>query len=462
VTEPFRFRNAAVAIPAANIDEYLEVRGAPAVFDMWKARVLLALASFIGGPKLSVTVVGSLDGDARAWLEGFCTIARAAAPPEPALATETNLTILTLPSMYADCAAVQDMLAACAGGTGPDGLFIADAQPNQCGDATHSFASVFSALSSAGYLQLHDGYFSAWSRARSPELQSHAMAETETVAAGLQARMLFIIGHARSGTSALFELLNYHPELLLLYESNSFQPRMRRRFAENFSDRMAKLRPAVRWGFFCSPPLSGPDHPLTVLPALLEHYRIVGEKIALSPRENRFDVCPVSESLKFYTRHFPFSKYIFLARSPFEATEAIHRILPGADLAEILRLYAAYMAGMLQHQSILPTSCVLFMEDFGHLNSAALNHLVGFDMLSDNITLSPDARTTRQTAPAPDWKDLAYELRGANNLYDRTRSMFSTNGYLMRRDVELPVFEAVVANWKATAANAAERAFTAL
>jgi hypothetical protein len=459
MTALFHFDNAAIAVPSADIDHYLEARGLPAGFDIWKSRTLLALASLVGSPTLTVTTVGGLESDAAAWLEGYCAIVRANALRGQQSETATSLAVLTVPSMHADCLAVQAIFAACAAGTGPDALFITNADPAHSQDITHSFASAFRALSAAGYLHLHDGYFSAWMRASAPELRSHAVAETQAIEASLQARMLFIVGHARSGTSALFELCNYHPDLLLLYESNSFLPRMRRHFAENFSARMAASRPSSRKGFFCSPPPSGPDHPLTVLPALLEHYRMVGEKIALSPRPDRFHTCPVGVCLNFYARHFPFAKYIFLARTPFEATEALHRILPQADLGEILRLYTAYMAGMLQYQGVLPASRVLFMEDFEHLNSAALNQLVGFDMLSDNITLSSDRRTTRQTTPAPDWREFGYELRGAHDLYCRTRSMFNTNGYELRRGVELADVEALVVAWKAAAADAAERAF---
>lgn len=458
--ELFHFNNFALSVPSADIEGYLEAHGLPEGFDPWKARTLLALISLVGGRALSVTTVGGLDSMA-AWLQGFDAMVRASASPGPPSEAVSSVALLAVPSTQADSAEVQDILAGCAAGAGPDALFISNSDPVQVEDTTQCFTGVFRALSAAGYLLLHDGYFSAWMRARTPELRLHALTETQPVAAVLQSRMLFIIGHARSGTSALFDLMNYHPELLLLFESNSFLPRMRRNFAENFSSRMAAVRPAIRKGFFCAPPVSGLDHPLTVLPALLEHYRIVGEKIALSPRESSFDDCPVTPCLNYYARHFPFAKYIFLARTPFEATEALHRILPRADLAEILRLYAAYMAGMIQYQSVLPSSRVLFMEDFEHLNSAALNRLVGLDILSDNVTLSSDHRTTRQSVPAPDWGALGYELRAVHDLYTRTRLMFSTNGYEMRGDVELSDFEALVVAWKAAAAGAAELAFAA-
>jgi hypothetical protein len=458
VPELFHFNNIALSVPSADIDGYLKAHSLPEGFDPWKARTLLALISLVGGRALSVTTVGGLDSMA-AWLQGFGAMVRASAPPGPPSEAVSSVALLAVSSTQADSAQVQDIFAGCVAGIGPDALFITNSGPIQVEDTTQSFTGGFRALSAAGYLLLHDGYFSAWMRARTPELRLHALTETQPVATVLQSRMLFIIGHARSGTSALFELMNYHPELLLLFESNSFLPRMRRNFAENFSSRMAAVRPAIRKGYFCAPPVSGPDHPFTVLPALLEHYRLVGEKIALSPRENPFVSCPVALCLNYYAQHFPFAKYIFLARTPFEATEALRRILPRADLAEILRLYAAYMAGMIQFQSVLPSSRVLFMEDFEHLNSAALNRLVGLDILSDNVTLSPDRRTTRQSVPAPDWSALDYELRAVHDLYTRTRLMFSTNDYEIRGDVDLSDFEALVVAWKAAAAGAAELAF---
>jgi hypothetical protein len=367
--------------------------------------------------------------------------------------------VLALPSAQGDCAEAQALFASCAAGTGPAGLFVTNPDPGRGIDTTHSFDGAFRALSVAGYLRVHDGYFSAWLRPEAPDLLAHARAEAQAMNCTLQARMLFIIGHARSGTSALFELANYHPELLLLFESNSFLPRMRRRFAENFTSRMTACRPALRKGFFCAPPVCGPDHPSAVFPALLEGFRMVGEKIALSPRQDRFQSCPVRACFRYYAIWFPFAKYIFLARTPFEATEALHRILPDSDLVEILRLYAAYMAEMLQFQSILPASRVLFMDDFDHLNSAALNRLVGFEMLCDNVTLSSECRTTRLTAAGPRWEGLSYELHSMHGLYRRTRALFSTNGYEMRRDATLVDFEVLVAAWKSTAQELGDRAF---
>jgi hypothetical protein len=460
MTALFHFDNAAFSVPSATLDAFLQSHDLPPGFDTWKARTLLALASLVARPgqPFTISIIGDQHGMLARWLGAFTATGSAAISPEQEPVEAPSLAVLALPPAQADCALVQDILAACAAGTGPDAVFFANATGVRDTDVIHSFADAHRALAAAGYLHLHDGYFSAWLRARAPHLRAHAVAEARTIAPALQARMLFIIGHARSGTSALFELANYHPELLLLFESNSCLPRMRRHFAENFSARMATTR-SLRKGFFCASPAAGADHPFTVFPALLKHYRMVGEKIALSPREDRFQRCPVPTCFRYYAQNFPFAKYIFLTRTPFEATEALRRIQPRGDVAEILRLYTAYMAEMLQFQSIFPSSRVLFMEDFDFLNSAALNRLVGFELLCDNVTLSSERRTTRLTMPGPHWEDLTYELHSVHDLYRRTRAMFSTNGYEFRRDATLLEFEAVVAAWKAAASTVAERAF---
>lgn len=462
MTALFHFDNASLTVPVRDIDGFLQTNGHPAGFDIWKARTLLALARLVSSrarpPRISL--IGDLDAGVGEWLEAFCASITTPSPPEVEEDdTVPRLAVLALPGAQGDCAEAQALFASCADGSGPAGLFVTNADPGQERDTMHSFDGAFRALSAAGYLHVHDGYFSAWLRARAPDLLAHARAEAQAMSSTLQARMLFIIGHARSGTSALFELANYHPELLLLFESNSFLPRMRRRFAENFNSRMRACRPALRKGFFCAPPVRGPDHPTAIFPALLEGFRMVGEKIALSPRENRFQGCPVRTCFRYYASWYPLAKYIFLARTPFEATEALHRILPDSALLEILRLYAAYMAEMLQFQSIFPNSRVLFMEDFDYLNSAALNRLVGFDMLYDNVTLSSERRTTRLTVAGPRWEGLSYELHSMHGLYRRTRTLFSTNGYEMRRDATLDEFEDLVAAWKSIAQDLGGRAF---
>jgi hypothetical protein len=460
MTELFHFDNAPLAVPARDIDNFLQTHGHPAGFDMWKARTLLALARLVTDrarpPRISL--IGDLDAGVGEWLEAFCASLKTA-PSRAEDSAQPCLAVLALPAAQGDCAEAQALFASCAEGCGPAGLFVTNPDPGQQADTLHSFEGAFRALSVAGYLHVHDGYFSAWLRATAPDLLAHARAETQGMNCALQVRMLFIIGHARSGTSSLFELANYNPELLLLFESNSFLPRMRRRFAENFNSRMTACRPTLRKGFFCAPPIVGPDHPATVFPALLDGFRMVGEKIALSPRRSKFQSCPVRACFRYYASRFPFANYIFLARTPFEATEALHRILPDSALLEILRLYAAYMAEMLQFQSIFPNSRVVFMDDFDYLNSAALNGLVGFDMLHDNITLSSECRSTRLTAPGPRWQELSYELHSIHGLYRRTRALFSTNGYEMRRDATLVDFEVLMAAWKSTALELAGRAF---
>jgi hypothetical protein len=461
VTALFHFDNAPLAVPVHDIDRFLLEQGVPAGFDAWKARTLLALVHLVssrGRPPL-ISLIGELDAGAAEWLQAFCASMKTVPPEAGENDAVPRLAVLALPSAQGDCAEAQALFASCAAGSGPDGLFVTNPNPSQVVDTTHSFDGAFRALSAAGYLHLHDGYFSAWLRARAPDLLAHVRAEAQGFAGALQARMLFIIGHARSGTSALFELANYHPELLLLFESNSFLPRMRRRFAENFNSRMEARRLARRKGFFCTPPICGPDHPAAVFPALLKGFRLVGEKIALSPREDRFQSCPVKACFGYYAKWFPFAKYIFLARTPFEAAEALLRILPDTALLEILRLYAAYMAEMLQFQSIFPNSRVLFMDDFDYLNSAALNHFVGFDMLCENVTLSSECRTTRLTTAGSRWEALSYELNSMHGLYRRTHALFSTNGYEMRRDATLVEFEALVAAWRSTALDLDGRAF---
>jgi hypothetical protein len=455
----FQFEHAAVAVPSACIDAFIAEHPPPPAFGAWKARTFLALAALASRPNLTlrVSVTGPLDPAVAGWLTCFCdTVLHAGVCGPPSDAT---LALLAMPANRADDAAAQDLLAQCAEPAGPQALFIIDTDASHIDDVTFSYAAAAQVLRASDYVQLHDGYFGAWLRARGPDLLLHTRAEARRIPADQQARMLFIIGHARSGTSALFEMLNYHPEVLLLFESNAFLARMRRRFAENFSTRMRAARPSLRKGFFCPAPADQADHPFIVLPALLDHYRLVGEKIALAPRANRFERCSVPACFSYHATHFPFAKYIFLARAPFEATEAIRRILPAADLAEIVRLYAAYMAEMLQYQNIFPVSRVLFMDDFEHLNSAALNELAGFTLLPDGFTLSAEKRTTRQAVPAPHWQGLDYEVRSLHDLYRRTRAMFSTNGYMLRRDLQWPDFEALVAAWKAAAKDAAERAF---
>src|SRR5829696_876095 len=94
---------------------------------------------------------------------------------------------------------------------------------------------------------------------------------------------VFVIGHARSGTTFLFDFLNTDKKVFMLGEADLYWRHLLPAFPEYFNQANAKLGRAWIKGHYI-PPCVAPDTPgHEVLNKLMEFYPYVGDKIALGP-----------------------------------------------------------------------------------------------------------------------------------------------------------------------------------
>src|SRR5258706_6388558 len=128
-----------------------------------------------------------------------------------------------------------------------------------------------------------------------------------------QRRMLFVVGAARSGTTAMQTALNASAEVFLLGEANLFRENLKPGFRARYNaqHRDGGLPPSKQ----TECPEVAPENStwVEIVAALAMQHRFVGEKVAFGAYEpDRF----VSEFLAFHRRHFHGAAYVLTFRNP--------------------------------------------------------------------------------------------------------------------------------------------------
>lgn len=127
-------------------------------------------------------------------------------------------------------------------------------------------------------------------------------------------RFLFVVGHARSGTTALLEAINTCQDVFLLGESNFYRNDWRTDFAPWYLEMNRQFReksgePAGRSQRL---EVKASEY-RAVLSELLTRHRIVGDKIAF--RQRRYDYS-VEKFFRYHRQQFLRAHHLYVFRSP--------------------------------------------------------------------------------------------------------------------------------------------------
>jgi hypothetical protein len=177
-----------------------------------------------------------------------------------------------------------------------------------------------------------------------------------------QQRMLFVVGAARSGTTALQAALNASEEVFLLGEANFFRENLKAGFRARYN---------ARHRTFGHPPSKQNDCPAvapengtwveTVL-ALAQRHVYIGEKVAFGAfAPDRW----IAEFLAFQGRYFRGATYILAFRNPRDAilsprvTWGVPQLLPWAAS------YIATARGLIHLRRQFPRTVPVFLETVG-------------------------------------------------------------------------------------------------
>ncbi len=189
-----------------------------------------------------------------------------------------------------------------------------------------------------------------------------------------QSKGLFVIGSARSGTTVACKVLNLSPEVYLLEEANFYSSGDDPQFCSHFNQRH------LQWGSHRGkatyvPLFSGRDHTAwELLKFLAQHYRYVGEKVAMGPWID-WD----GPLLEFHAAHFFFSQYVLTVRRPDETVWSMWKKFrkDGDPIWHYLRCWLAAFRVVAEFCSTFPNTRIVLHERISRESMEHLARLLG-------------------------------------------------------------------------------------
>jgi tetratricopeptide (TPR) repeat protein len=183
---------------------------------------------------------------------------------------------------------------------------------------------------------------------------------------------IFIIGHARSGTTVLTHILNTDQEVCILQEAEIYWNYEVSHYAEVFNRRGSMRKRTWRKGNYIPPCVPGSLNGRRVIEGLSKYYRRVGDKIALGP--GRIEQIKIWE---FFAKNYFNANYIFTFRDPLQAAASMKRMFPENSYTEILDTWITSVALMMRFISFLPNVCAIPMERYSACVLQTLNERLG-------------------------------------------------------------------------------------
>lgn len=169
---------------------------------------------------------------------------------------------------------------------------------------------------------------------------------------------LFILGHARSGTTIIADLLNSDDRVLLLYEAHMFESHWNPRFVSNFNLHHRQAAVFKAKGKFLPSRFDG-KKPEAVLQELGAHYDFIGEKVAIGPLSGLASQAATAV-LDYYLSYHLDASYILTFRAPLDSLFSLQKIFPQVSLAYLLQgwllsfIELAAASHLLQQVMLLP------------------------------------------------------------------------------------------------------------
>jgi Sulfotransferase family len=197
-------------------------------------------------------------------------------------------------------------------------------------------------------------------------------------------RGLFIIGHARSGTTILQNALNDVSDIFLLGEADLHLDPGTPDFRERYNERQRRFGNLANKSSFC-PKLFEHDAAWPAyLTALERRYRYVGAKIVINPDGAE---AASDQLFDFACQHYYQAHYIVCFRNPIDvlcSTQglAVFQGLPPERMAILRRSYLIVMRLYLRLLCNLPNVSVWFLESVSPIDFARLGTRLGLDLSS--------------------------------------------------------------------------------
>jgi Sulfotransferase family len=143
--------------------------------------------------------------------------------------------------------------------------------------------------------------------------EAAATARRQKIREGLSHNGLFVVGHARTGTSILQTALNTSPEIFLLGEANLHITHSKPCFAVWYRTMHESFHNPPSKSTSCPDPDDSTGDAWDVLLTLRQHYRLVGDKLAFRSRHLGYDF---SGAFRFLQDYFTGAYIIGTLRNP--------------------------------------------------------------------------------------------------------------------------------------------------
>lgn len=293
-------------------------------------------------------------------------------------------------------------------------------------DASLSRASTIDVLRQEGFAVCSAAYYALFRRNAPDEAFGRPPAVADFA---LQDRVLFVLGHHRSGSSVLFQIANDQPDVHLTYEANLFLTKNQHDLIANYNANQQRLGRKIGKGFHL-PAVAGPNDDINAVNrALLSHYSIVGDKIALGPRQSVWERHPGQAALEWFGAQFPFARYICLLREPTEAVAAMDRMAPDQNPALLLENWVKTALLIFDIVTTFPNQRLMLFENLMERRYQPLALMLGREDLVDRQDIGHKRKTTTRIHvekyfAKPELAELAPIARALSEWYSRLPELF--------------------------------------
>ena len=172
-------------------------------------------------------------------------------------------------------------------------------------------------------------------------------------------RGLFVVGHARAGTSILQAALNTSPDVFLFGEANFHFHALNANFRDWYNRLHTMFGAPHLKSSYCPALLPEAATGLEYLQSLAANYRWVGEKVAFGASSEDFGFNSFSN---FHERRFYDAHYVCIIKHPFSTLISNKTMFKALDMRPHVRSFIKTLAKIVEVNSIHPNVRVLVHE----------------------------------------------------------------------------------------------------
>ena len=292
-------------------------------------------------------------------------------------------------------------------------------------DATISRRTLIQRLSADGFRPLENSYYAAFFRG----LPTNVVDDHRRVSPALQERCLFVVGHARSGSSLALHLLNTLPDVLISYEMNLQISKNRSSIIDNFNlVNQRQGRPRSK-GFYLPPSLSDAGGTAGMFEYFLARYDYFGDKVAYGARSQFYERHPAVVMFNYFMERFPFARYLVTLREPNSAIAAMGRMRPELSLDLLFDFWLGGIIYVIDLILISDRAWVVFHSDLVSGKISPIEQAVGRSLDWSRAIIDLDEVTTSGQAIDVFWTaqgaGRANELVEASKLFAEVEGLFN-------------------------------------